>query len=208
MSDHRAAPDDPVAFARSFIDGRLRGFEKDIRICLTPVKSETRPGNTHAYFPALSACCSLLEYLTAMHRGNTRGIGSQQISAFARQYLPQPDYDSDTVRILFEALRHPVAHRGIASGVWVDRVPGGNQRRVVWQVDASTRRPACRLVEKNGVLRKDPPWPTPYTHRVHISLRKLSADIRDAARAYSKAIVNDAALVRNFQACMRQLYPL
>ena len=208
-SSHRDAANDTVAFARNFIDGRLQGFNKDIRICLTPAKSETRAGNTYAYFPALAACCSLLEYLTALFRGNARGIGWQQVSAFADLYLPQPDYAADTVLVLFEALRHPVAHRGIATGVWVDRAQQAqSQRRIVWQVNAGARKPACQLREEQGKLTRDPPWPTPYSHRMHIYLRQLASDIRKAGKAYSTDIGDDATLVRNFESCMRQLYPV
>jgi hypothetical protein len=70
-------------FAVEFVRGRLAGFEKDMKICLTPAPRLDGKGNTHAYFPALAACTSTLEYLTAMSRGDTRHIGWQQVAAFA-----------------------------------------------------------------------------------------------------------------------------
>lgn len=179
-----------------------------MKICLTPLKSVDRPGTTHAYFPALAACCGTLEYLAGLHRGNTNGIGWQQIADFADRYLPQPDFNRETVRILFDAFRHPVAHRGIASGVWVDQSRGGGWgRRLTWKISADARRPACEVVSEVGVLKKDPPWPCPYTHRVHIHLRGLWVDIRKAARLYTKDIGKNQQLQVNFEACMRQLYP-
>lgn len=205
---HRGAMGNTALFAAEFIQGRLVGFEKDMKICLTPVKSEGRSGLTHAYFPALAACCGILEYLAALYRGNVRGIGWQQIADFADRYLPQPDFDRETVRVLFDAFRHPVAHRGIASGVWVDRNHGaGSGRRLTWKVSADAKRPACEVVAEAGQLRRDPPWPCPYTHRVHIHLRGLWIDIRNAASVYSKEIGKDQLLQANFEACMRQLYP-
>ena len=188
--------------------GRLVGFEKDIGICLSPVPRIGSTGKTHAYFPALAACTSTLEYLTALERGNTRGVGSTQIVRFASRYMRQPDFDADTVRVLFEALRHPVAHRGIASGIWVDRNNGaGNGRRFVWKIAAGAKRPACRVVAEDGVVKRDSPWPCSYTHRMHINLMALGVEVRDAAKLYLKRLLVDARLQRNFEACMQQLYP-
>jgi hypothetical protein len=205
---HRGAVGSNSAFARRFLQSRLAGFEKDIRICLTGIRAKTRPGITHAYFPALATCCATLEYLAALYRGNIRGVGWQQAADWAGAYLPQPDYDRDTVRILFDAFRHPVAHRGIATGVWVDHHLGaGHGRRVTWKVFANSKRPPCRVVAEQGDLVRDPPWPCRYTHRVHIHLKGIASDIRKGAARYSRALAHDEHLVRNFMACMRQLYP-
>ncbi len=205
---HRGATEDTAKFAGRFIKGRLIGFEKDMQICLTPVKSKTGSGITHAYFPALAACCGILEYLAALYRGNIRGVGWPQVADWAQNFLPQPDYDRDTIRILFETFRHPVAHRGIASGVWLDRNNGaGRGRRLTWKVSADAKRPACEVVEEKGQLKRDPPWPCPYTHRVHIHLRGMWIDIRNAAILYSKKLTINQQLQTNFEACMRQLYP-
>jgi hypothetical protein len=74
------------AFAAAFVRGRLVGFEKDMKICLTPVPRADGTGKTYAYFPALAACTSTLEYLTALDRGDTRGIGWTQVADFAAGY--------------------------------------------------------------------------------------------------------------------------
>lgn len=202
---HRGVPRDPAEFASRFIEGRLASFEKDMRICLTGAPSISGSGVTHAYFPAFAACCGTLEYLTGLYRGNVNGIGWQQVADWAQNFLPQPDYDSETVRVLFHGFRHPVAHRGIASGVWVDRA--GEQRRLTWKLSANAKRPACEVVEEEGELRRDPPWPCRYTHRVHIHLRALQVDIREAANRYGKELARNSRLESNFQKCMRQLYP-
>jgi hypothetical protein len=205
---HRGAGDDLSRFAMKLVRSRLDGFQKDIRICLTPAKSKGGSGITHAYFPALGACCATLEYLAGLHLGSLRRLGWQQVADWAAHYLPQPAYDRETVRILFEAFRHPVAHRGIASGVWVDRhAAAGSGRRLTWKVSADSRRPACELLPEAGRLVRDPPWPCSYTHRVHIHLKGLEVDIRRGAARYSRALVADPQLLANFTACMRQLYP-
>lgn len=59
---HRGLANDNGAFAKQFVLDRLVGFEKDMKICLRPIRSSTRAADTHAYFPALTACCGTLEY--------------------------------------------------------------------------------------------------------------------------------------------------
>jgi len=204
---HRGT-DDQGEFAKKFVLDRLAGFEKDIEICLTPIPSKTRRGPTHAYFPALAACCGTLEYLAALHRGRLNGLGWPDVAKWALQYLPQPDYGEDCVRILVDAFRNAVAHRGIATGVWIDRKPGpGQGRRLTWKVLADSRRPSIRIVSEENTLVNDPPWPCLYTHRVHIHLKAMSIDIRDGAKRYANDVSQDKDLQSNFLACMKQLYP-
>lgn len=205
---HRGADGKVVTFGQHFVAGRLAGFEKDMEICLAGIPSRTRYGVTHAYFPALAACCGTLEYLTALRRGNTRGIGWQQVTTWAQEFMPQPEYSEEIVRVLFEAMRHPVAHRGIASGVWVDRNAGpGQGRRVTWKLFADSKRPACHLVAEEGKLLVDSPWPCAYSHRVHIHLKRLSLDIRTAAENYRRKLAASQILQASLIRCLRQLYP-
>lgn len=179
-----------------------------MRICLRPERSRTDPGNTHAYFPALAACCALLEYMAGLSRGNTHGVGSPDVVRWAATYLPQPAYDADHARVLFEAMRHPIAHRGIASGIWVDRNQGaGMGRRVTWKVFADARRPAVSIIPEVGQLVNDPPWPCPYSHRIHVHLKGLEVDIRRGIGRYMNALERDPLLLGNFDRCMHQLYP-
>lgn len=205
---HRGSSDDIGAFASNFILSRLAGFEKDMQICLMPILSNTRRGATHAYFPALAACCGTIEYLTAMHLGRLNGLGWRDVAAWAKTYLPQPDYDEDTTRVFFEAFRNSVAHRGIASGIWRDQKPGpGYGRRITWKVLADARRPAIKIISQGGKLKNDPPWPCNYTHRVHIHLKSMVVDIREAATQYSRDISANPDLQSRFTLCMRVLYP-
>lgn len=124
---HRGADNDKSGFAIDFISSRINGFKKDMQICLKPIPSKTRSGLTHAYFPALASCCGTLEYLSAMYTGRVKGLGWRDVAKWAGLYMPQPDYDEDTIRILVKAFRNSVAHRGIATGVWIDEKPGSTR---------------------------------------------------------------------------------
>ncbi len=206
--DHRGLHDQPGSFARAFVLARVEGFKKDLEICLRPMPSRTRKGNTHAYFPALAACFGLMEYLTALGRGNVSGVGWRQIADWAASYLPPDQYTGNNVRVLFDAFRHSVAHRGIASGVWVDQNRGPTQGyRLTWFITASGSRPAFSINPKPGVLTKDPPWPTPYTHRVTIHLKALAKDLMSAATKYADDLEQNEAMQARFFRCMERLYP-
>ncbi len=206
--DHRGLSDRPGSFAKAFVLARIDGFKKDLAICLRPMPSKARKGNTHAYFPALGACFGLMEYLTALRRGSVNGIGWQQIAEWAEDYLPAHEYSRNNIRVLFDAFRHSVAHRGIASGVWVDQNQGPTHGfKLTWSITAASSRPAFAINAKPGVLKKDPPWPTPYTHRVSIHLKAFAKDIIGAAYLYAAELEHSEARQSMFYRCMQRLYP-
>lgn len=60
----------------------------------------------------------MLEYLASLYVDRIDGLGKKEVTAYAK-YLPQPDYNAEAIRVLFDAFRNAVAHLGIASGVWV-----------------------------------------------------------------------------------------
>ena len=199
---------DPGVAGKRFVLDRLAGFSKDLHICLMPIPSMTCSGNTHAYFPALIMCCGFIEYLTALHRGNPNKIGWQQVANWTNAHLPQPEYDEYVTRILFDAFRNSVAHRGIASGIWIDQKKGPTKGdRLTWRVTASARRPAIEIITKSGTLKTNTPWPCRYTHIVRVHLKALRKDIRTAATAYAIKLEGNAALQAEFVKCMNHLFP-
>jgi len=205
---HRGAEGNTVEFARSFLTSRLEGFEKDMHICLKGVKAKGQSRVTHAYFPALMACCGMLEYLAALYQGKVgETLNNAKISAYANEYLHQPDYAPEAIRILFDALRNPIAHRSIATGVWKDMHKDFRGRRLTWKVLAGSARPAIRLVDEVREIRRDSPWPCRYTHRVHVHLGSLWRDIADSVPRYLNALASDQKLQKHFDACMHELYP-
>lgn len=204
---HRGAANDIPTFAARFLEARMEGFSKDMRICLTGVAIPGSKHLTHAYFPALAVCCGTLEYLGGLYAGRLGGLGWRHVSAYAQAFLDQPDYGEDSIRVLFEAFRNSVNHRGIASGVWVDRHPNHGGRRVTWNVHSDTRRPALELRHVPGTIKHDSPWECPYTHRMQIRLGRLWRDIHGSVERYAAAVQEQPAHQRSFERCMRELYP-
>lgn len=204
---HRGFADDIGAFGHAFITTRLEGFLKDIEICLTDTPNG-RGGITHAYFPALATCCAFLEYMTALERGGIDGGGRANVARWAARYLPQPAYGDDPIRVLIEAFRNSVAHRGIATGIWCDRRKGGQiSRRVTWMLSESRGTPALQIVEDAGRLTRDPPWPCVHTHRMQIYLRSLADDLAGGARSFAATIRRDPESQRRFRKTMLAMYP-
>jgi hypothetical protein len=206
---HRGSNGDLAAFAQDFIQKRTQSLRKDISICLTDTPTADGKSVTHAYFPALAACCAFMEYMTGLHRGRLAKIGWDSVDVWAEKYMDRTHYTRDTVRVLFDGFRHSVAHRGIATGIWLDRhLTGAPARRITWRLDEDAERPSCRLAEDVGELTRDPPWPCPHTHRMHIHLAALAEDLCVAAERYASDIAQDKGLLTSFERAMQTLYPV
>jgi hypothetical protein len=205
----RGAGDDRAKFARAFVEGRIKGFEKDMAICLTETARKTNRGEkvTHAYFPALGSCCGTIEYLAGLYEGRLPDLGEQHWQSYAKKFLPGDVYDADRVHVLYKAFRHSIAHRGISSGIWVDKHDNAQGRRTTWTVNEKADGAAIEVVESRGTLITDSPWETPYTHRVHIRVGRLWRDVHASAGAYVTELVESKELLDNFYRCMEFLYP-
>ena len=204
--DHLGSEGSHALYALAYVRSRLQGFEKDVEICLTPAPGQERTP-THAYFPAFATCSAFLEHLTALYRGKVKGLGASDVAAFAQRFMRQPDYDAEIIRVLFDAFRNPVAHLGIANGVWIDRASHPT-RRLTWKLLATAHFPPCELVPEEGNLVKAPPWPCPHTHRVVIRLKRFALDLRSAATEYAKTVSSDEAMQAAFFKAMRKVYPI
>lgn len=210
-SRYRGSGGDLQVFAPRFIEGRMQGFEKDMSICLAGIPTSEGGGLTHAYFPALAACCGAIEYLGALSVGQRnpilRGLSRTHITDFARRYLPQPDYDAEAVRILWDLFRNGTAHHGITSGVWVDHHPAMNGRRLTWSITEKTGRPALSVQPKAGTLDRDPPWDTTYTHVATLMLGQVASDVIEAAGRLAAEIALGGEPLNRFRVAMEALYP-
>lgn len=202
---HRGAMGDPVLFATDFIQTRLGGFAKDMEICLAGVAIAGDASKlTHAYFPALMGCCGTVEYLAGLSIGHlNRSLGHVEIASYAGRYMGA-SYDPDTVQVLFDAFRHRVAHRGITTGIWLDRV---KNRRLTWRVSADDAGPAVSVEEDAGTLSLDSPWPVPYSHRAYVRIGRLWKDIYASGGCYLSELRESPKLQERFMKCMRYLYP-
>ena len=209
---YKGSGGDIEIYAPRFLNDRLRGFYKDIRICLTARESEDRPGNTHAYFPGLLLCCGTLEFLANLYGGSTdmgnRGeLARQRRENYRSKFLSPLCYSADNVTWLYKALRNPTAHHGIAGGVFANP-----QRKITWKIYADYHHPAIFLekLPSGTTVRNDSPWDCPCTHRLHVRLGRLSNDIISSvvdSGGYLDALRNSKAIRGNFEKCMAKIYP-
>ena len=133
-----------VKFARAFLRDHVDAFRKGMAICMTPnVRGQ------HAYFPALITCIAFADLLSGLYAGNLRHHGRSELERYAGKFM-KADYTTDRVRVLYEFLRHKIAHLAYPYPVF-DTVtkqevfPGQPRRRITWTVYASKRKPAIEL---------------------------------------------------------------
>jgi hypothetical protein len=110
----------------------------------------------HAYFPALITCIAFVDLLSGLYAGNLQHHSRSELERYAEKFM-KPEYTTDRVRVLYEFLRHKIAHLAYPYPVF-DTVTkqhafkGQPRRRITWTVYASKRRPALRsasLVSKS-----------------------------------------------------------
>ena len=197
-------------YAVAYLEERLRGFDKDVKICLTGKPSDNGSGLTYAYFPALLTCCAMLELLGNLYVGETRGSGWRRAIKYSGRFLDNRIYSNDNIILLFQVLRHPAAHMNTLSGV---RKPGEGHyqdQRITWKIYADARYPAIKIKREAGVLKEQPPWDCPHDYRLYVRLDRLRYDIRDSVLepgGYLTELLSRKDLLRKFEKCMKQIYP-
>jgi len=96
-----------IRFARSFIEHRLYGFRKDIRVCLRSDPST----NKHAYFPALITCIGMLELMSGLYTGDIRNADTlKRIIYFRSLFMDKTIYSPLIMKVLYSVMRHKIAH--------------------------------------------------------------------------------------------------
>lgn len=168
------------------------------------------PKETYAFSPALAVCCATLEYFSGLWRGRTYGVSPDHIGEFCEHFLPDSTLTKANTKLLFKGLRHSVAHRGAVTGVLVDNpgLPRNAQKRYVWRLNLGKhKKSAIEIHAEEGMLLRDPPWSTPYSHRVTVNLWPLFRELEILAEKLSTEIENNPDAERRFHNCMTQQYP-
>jgi hypothetical protein len=93
-----------LRFSKWFFRNRLETFRKDIDICMAP----NRRGQ-HAYFPALFICIAFTDLLSGLHAGKL-WPRLDDFKRYVAKFIRHPEYTPDHVNLLYECIRHKVAH--------------------------------------------------------------------------------------------------
>jgi hypothetical protein len=201
-----------LKFAKWFFRNRLETFRKDIDICMTPNNR-----GEHAYFPALFICIAFTDLLSGLYAGKLSSK-LEDLRRYAAKFILHSEYTSDHLDLLYECLRHNVAHLAYPYPVFDTTTSrkefkGQPKRLVTWAIYASDRRPAIELVKYTSgrELAKDQtPWRVPYDTRIKVRVRRFHKDIIKSIRGphgYLKHLESDAAARENFAKFMKGYFP-
>jgi hypothetical protein len=211
---HFASDEKLVAFAQAFFRSRLETFRKDIAICMSPDAQKR-----HAYFPALIICIAFADLLSGLYAGKLKNNGLRELRQYAERFM-KADYTSDSRRldILYEFLRHKIAHLAYPYPVFDtntkhETFKGQPRRRVTWTINASKRRPAIEVIDfqASKLLKKTTtPWPVSYNCEIKISVRSFHADVVRSIygpSGYLRYLQSDQEAQERFAKCMIEYFP-
>lgn len=201
-----------VTFARKFSRNHVESFRKDVAICMT---RDAR--GHHAYFPALITCIAFLDLISGLYAGTLQKHGLEELKQYAKKFM-RAEYTTDRLNVLYEFLRHKVAHLAHPYPVF-DTITkpktfkGQPRRRVTWTVYAAKRRPAIELIAfptPQLLLKTIRPWEVSYNCRIKISIRSFETDIVksiNGASGYLQHLKSDRVARANFTKCMIEYFP-
>jgi hypothetical protein len=201
-----------VTFARKFFANRVETFRKDIAICLTPNEH-----GQHAYFPALIICIAFADLLSGLYAGTLSDQKLPELKQYAEKFM-KPEYTSDPrcLEILWECLRHKVAHLAYPYAVFDTTTArsktfdGQQRRRVTWSVHETEQRPAIKIIDystSEPVVKTPTPWTVSYDCRIEVSVRSLAIDIVWSIEKYLWHLQSDQVAREHFNEFMKHYFP-
>lgn len=199
--------DGVIRFAKIFVRKRLKGFKKDIAICLTPDEK-----NRHAYMPGLMACFSLLDLFSGLYAGQVKGHNHNHLIRYMREFAPPGRYDDYDLKVVYVAFRHTLAHLShpyFVLNTGKDERLKQKQMLLTWTISEEEIDPPIKLItlQKPKKIKRQPtPWALSYDHRIHISIPSLARDTVDTAQKYLAALKESEELKNNFRKCMCEFY--
>lgn len=199
--------DGVIRFAKIFVRRRLKGFKKDIDICLKPDENKS-----HAYMPALMACFSLLDLFSGLYAGQMSGHNHEQLIKYMRDFAPPNRYDDYCLKVAYVGFRHTLAHLShpyFVLNTGKDNRLKQKQMLLTWTISEEENDPPIELItlQKPKKIKRQPtPWALSYDHRIHISIPSLARDTVDTAPRYLAKLEHDEDLQVKFRKCMCEFY--
>ena len=209
---------DVVRFAEEFIPDRIQFFEKEMAICLRTLRRKAFGKPTHAYFPALMVCAANMDLMGQILTGHDRaGIGG--VRTFVHEYMNSAVYSDVAIDLLWMGFRHKIAH--LAHPEYVIDTSNLEKwkhphMRVTWFISQTTQlehlgRTCSHLLvrKKRKKIRSKPrPYDVPFDHIFYISLPILKKDIQSSMAAHLAVLKTNVTYQRNFEAIVRNLFPI
>ena len=208
---------DVVRFAEEFVPDRIKFFEKDMTICLRPLRRKEFPEPTHAYFPALMVCIATMDLMGQMYTGNPESKIAG-IREFVADYMDVATYTPGAIDLLWKGFRNKVAHAAHPEYV-IDtkkvRYWKHPHMRVTWYVSESKDmnhlgKDCAHLLlrKKEGQIKIKPrPYEVQFDHIFYICLPSLKNDIQLGMKAFLTHLKANKSIQDNFEKIVRVLYP-
>jgi hypothetical protein len=194
-----------LGFARDFFDSHIETFQKDIAICR---RADAK--DRHAYFPALITCLAFAELLSGCFAGRLDGVKLQDLEEYAKKFMkPEYTFDRRRLKLLYECLRHKIAHLAYPYAV----IPHGRPRRLVaWSIHENEDRPAIEIVDYlphvMRLVQTRRPWPVSYDCRIEVRVGSFAKDIIQSIDKYLQHLQSDQLAREHFAKCMRDYFPV
>src|SRR5215475_3839298 len=138
------APGGKVRFARRFIKQRLKGFKKDLAVCL---KVDKDKDEERAFMPMLTNVIALLELFSGLYSGKLTYRNATHLFAYLDKFAPGR-YDDYSIQLLYIVFRHKLAHASHPYvGFDTSKVNELKSRpmRLAWSITAFPRPEAIKI---------------------------------------------------------------
>ena len=140
----------------------------------------------------------------------TSRAAPKDLEQYAKKFM-KPEYTSDRRRLelLYECLRHKVAHLAYPYAV----IPHGKPRRLVTRsIHETEERPAIEIVDYlphvMWLVQTRRPWSVSYDCRIEVRVGGLAKDIVGSIDKYVQHLQSDRLAREHFAKCMRDYFPL
>jgi hypothetical protein len=154
-----------------------------------------------------------MEFLSGLYAGKLEGHSLNEMKAYASNFM-KTSYTPDHLDILYEGIRHKVAHLARPYTVFDthSKAKFRPQRRrlIAWTVLASRRNPPIEIVPEKRIrqiINTDTPWPVHYDHRIYVSIRSFASDIESSLKKYNRRLTTDAITRNHFAKFMEAYFP-
>jgi hypothetical protein len=156
------------------------------------------------------------ELLSSLYAGTIadQGLKLEELKRYAAEFM-KPEYTADRMDMLYEFLRHKVAHLAYLYAVFdtstkAAKFRGQPRRRVTWTIHETERRPAIEIVDYSTpkqLVQTPTPWPVTYDCRIEVGVRSLAIDIVWSVEKYLKDLKSNPKTQNNFASCMEDYFP-
>jgi len=157
------------------------------------------------------------DLLAGLYAGKIKDHGRLELQSYFSHFMDRAQYPSDGLDVLYEGLRHKIAHLGhplvVFDTATKPKVFTGPRRRYGWTVYASERSSPIELVHYSApklATKHTPPWDVSYDSRIKVSVSSLSKDLIASVfkhDGYYSRLESDPAALSAFMKCMEEFYP-